>query len=70
MLNRADMRARLFPLTRHADDDLSASTTAAERLLLVADLTREAWALSKREMPDYPRSELPVRVIRRRIRAG
>ncbi len=66
MLKRAAIRARLFPLAGRAEDDLSACTTAAERVALVAVLTREAWALSKRVIPDYQRSELPITVIRRR----
>jgi len=62
------MRARLFPLGSKTDDDLSSCTTPADRLSLVADLSREAWALSKREMPAYARSELPVTVIHLRSR--
>lgn len=68
MLNRSAIRARVVPLATRANDDLSDCTTAAERLGLVADLTREMWAFSKREVPAYTRSELPVVLVRARNR--
>lgn len=45
-------------------DDLSATTTAEERLAMVWPLTLEAWRLAGRELPAYERSEMPVRVVR------
>ncbi|MGK2962860.1 MAG: hypothetical protein ACSLFK_12030 [Gemmatimonadaceae bacterium] len=63
MLNRGAISARLLPLGSKADDDLTACTTAEERLRLVADLTREMWSLAKLEVPAYSRSEMPVKVL-------
>ena len=40
------------------------TTTADERLALVATLTREQWALSGRPIPEYERHEMPGRIIR------
>jgi hypothetical protein len=51
---------RVFQLGHEPGDDLSASTTAEERLAMVATLTLEAWSLSGRRLPDYTRAETPV----------
>ncbi len=48
------------------EDDLSESTTAAERVAMVWTLTLEAWKLSGRPLPQYQRHETPVRRIDRR----
>ncbi len=60
MQNRAALRARVFPLAREPRDDLIGHTSAAQRLALVADLTREMWALAGLKIPDYARAEMPV----------
>ncbi|MEO5580021.1 MAG: hypothetical protein ABIR58_05135 [Gemmatimonadaceae bacterium] len=67
MSDRSDLRARTFRLGEEPRDDLSACTTANERLALVADLTREMWALTGREMPIYSRTQIPVAVVPRDI---
>lgn len=41
-------------------DDLSRSTTAEERLAMVAVLSAEAWALSGKPLPAYARRETPI----------
>jgi len=41
-------------------DDVAAHTTAAERVLMVAQLTAEAWALTGWPTPDYERSRTPI----------
>jgi hypothetical protein len=46
-------------------DDLSAVTTVAERLAMVAELSRRMELLLRRETPSYTRSTMPVRVVRR-----
>ncbi len=43
-----------------ADEDLRASTTAEERVAMMWRLAVDAFG----EVPDYPRSEAPGRVIR------
>lgn len=45
-------------------ENLSGSTTAAERLRILHRLSERAWALTGRERPEYQRSEMPVRVAR------
>jgi hypothetical protein len=54
--------------SRHEPPDagLAGPTTPEQRLALVDVLTREAWALAGRPWPQLPRSEWPVRVLRRR----
>jgi hypothetical protein len=51
-------------------DDLSATTTAEERLAMVWPLTLAAWRLAGRELPSYARAEMPVRVIRGSVGRG
>ncbi len=45
-------------------DDLSAFLGPAERVELVWHLSRRMWLLSGRPLPQLPRQELPIRVIR------
>lgn len=56
--------ARIYRLGEEPDQDLSDSTTAAQRIEMVALLTRRAWELSGRPWPAIPRAEWPVAVIR------
>lgn len=49
-------------------DDVSAYTTAAERVLMVAQLTAEAWTLAGAPAPAYERSQTPVAL--RRLRSS
>lgn len=51
-----------------ASDDLSDVTTASERVELVQVLSRRMWELTGRPWPDYPRSAMPGRVVRRATR--
>jgi hypothetical protein len=44
--------------------DLSATTTAEERLAMMWPLALEAWRMAGRPIPDYDRSEIPARVVR------
>jgi len=66
---RAAMRRawpiRAFRLGQEPGEDLSATTTAAERLAMMWPLALDAWASSGRPVPDYPRSRAPIRVLRR-----
>jgi len=54
---------RAFPLGADPGEDLSATTTAEERLAMMWPLALEAWALTGRPLPDYARSSMPVRVL-------
>lgn len=42
-------------------DDLSASTTAEERIAMMWPLAVEAWSLTGRPMPEYERRNAPVK---------
>ena len=50
----------VFALGREPGDDLSASTTAEERLAMVGTLTLEAWSVAGRRVPAYARGETPI----------
>lgn len=45
-------------------DDLSASTTAEQRLAMMWELTLGAWALTGLPLPDYTRASMPGRLVR------
>lgn len=59
---------RVYRLGEEPLDDLRATTTAAERVEMVWQVTLDAWALAGKTIPDYPRNEAPVRVIRSGVR--
>ena len=61
---RAYWPVRKFRLEEEPGPDLSATTTADERLAMMWPLAREAWTLAGRPIPDYPRHRMPVQVIR------
>lgn len=47
-----------------ASEDLSGSTTVEQRLGMMWELARGAWALTGEPMPSYNRAETPGRVLR------
>jgi len=55
---------RIFRLGEEPDEDLSATTTAEERLGMMWELALRAWLLSGRELPEYDRRHTPIRVVR------
>lgn len=61
-LGSADVRA--LGDERPGDEVLD-DLTPEERLELVAELSARMWELTGRPLPDYSRSEMPVRVVRR-----
>jgi hypothetical protein len=64
MSDRGHWPVRKFRLGEEPSDDLSATTTAEERLAMMWPLALEAWSLTGKPLADYARSEAPVRVIR------
>jgi hypothetical protein len=62
---RKSWPVRACRLGEEPSDDLSATTTAAERLEMMWPLALDAWASSGQPIPDYPRDQAPVRIIRR-----
>ncbi len=63
---RAGWPVRVFRLEEAPGPDLSATTTADERLAMMWPLAREAWTLARHPIPTYPRHRTPVRVMRPR----
>jgi hypothetical protein len=64
-LERAQWPVRKYALGQEPEDDLSA-LTCGERVAMVWQLTLDAWATMGAEIPDYSRSEMPGKVVRRR----
>ena len=57
---RQDYPIRIYALDEHPGDDLSASTSAEERLAMVWELTVGAWEFAGLPLPDYLRDQAPV----------
>ena len=55
---------RLYHRGAEPGEDLSAVSTPEQRLAMVDELTREAFALAGRPLPAYARSDSPV-ILRR-----
>ncbi|HEX9092725.1 MAG TPA: hypothetical protein VF902_01960 [Coriobacteriia bacterium] len=66
MTARQSWPIRRFRLGEEPGDDLSRTTTVEERLQMVEELSAEAWALTGKPLPSYPRHETPI--VRRRLR--
>lgn len=58
--------ARVYHLGEEPIENLSAITTAEQRLAMVGELTARMWALTGRPLPSYDRREMPVAVVRGR----
>ena len=56
------MTARIVPLRSDEASDARVEGTAAERLALLAELSRRMWDLTKRPLPSYTRASMPVRL--------
>jgi hypothetical protein len=69
--SRPDRRSwpvRVYRLGDEPPDDLSATTTAEERLAMVDALSIEAWGLAGRTFPEYLRQDTPVSTRPWRVR--
>ncbi len=60
---RGSWKIRCYELGKEPGDDLSATTTGAERIEMMWQLACDAWSFAGRSIPDYPRSQTPLRVI-------
>lgn len=58
--------ARIYRLGEEPGDDLSASTTAEQRVLMVWELSARMWEFAGRPAPAYARATMPVVVTRSR----
>ena len=61
---RADMPVRIYRLGEEPPETWLASTTAAERFEMVAELSARMLELSGRQPPSYTRATMPIRVTR------
>ena len=62
--DRATMPVRFFRLGEEPSDDLSATTTPAQRVEMVIALSARMLELGVRPPQSYARSEMPIRVLR------
>jgi hypothetical protein len=58
-----------WPIARYRlgdepSDDLSPTTTPAERIAMMRTLAESAWRLAGRELPTYDRSQIPATLYR------
>lgn len=56
---------RLFQLGTEPGDNLSATSTAEERLVMVELLSHRMWELTGRSQPTYSPATIPVQLVRR-----
>jgi hypothetical protein len=56
---REAMPIHVYRLGDEPGNDLSAQTTAAERLQMVAELSERFWALTGNPTPTYSRAKMP-----------
>ncbi len=62
---RSPWPVRLLAQGEASGDDLSASTTAEERIAMVWELSRRMWLLTGRPWPRTSREALPIQVSHR-----
>lgn len=60
---RANWPIRRFRLGEEPADDPRSLTTPEERVAVMWQLAKDAWASAGRPIPDYPRERTPIRVI-------
>jgi hypothetical protein len=61
---RAEWPIARFSLGQEPLDDLSAATTAADRVAMMWRLAVDAWRLAGRRLPTYDRRSIPARLYR------
>lgn len=59
---RANLTVRVVPLRSDEAGDGRVGGTAAQRLAIVADLSRRMWALTRQPVPSYARATIPLRL--------
>lgn len=62
--DRSGMQGRVVPLRSAEAGNAHVAGSAADRVALVAELSRRAWALTGRPLPSYTRATMPVRIVR------
>ena len=61
---RANLPVHIYRLGEEPPDDLLATTTPAQRLEMVAELSARVFEIAGHPAPSYARKDIPVRVIR------
>ncbi len=66
LARRATMPVRIFALSEEPRDDLTASSTPAERVEMVVALSARMLEFTATPGPSYTRHTMPVRLLRPR----
>lgn len=69
-MTRREMTYRVVALESAEARDARLGSTVAERLAMLAELSRLAWAASGRPLPRYERRDMPVRLAALRDQGG
>jgi len=56
-----------FRMGEEPSDDLSDSTSAAERIAMMWPLAQAAWAVAGKPLPTYDRQQTPARLFQPRL---
>jgi hypothetical protein len=56
------MTGRIVPLRSDEASDARVGATPGERLALLRELSQRMWALTRRPLPSYSRSTIPVKL--------
>ena len=64
-LRRQSWSVAVHHLDDATSDDLSADTSATERLEMMWQLTLDAWTSAGRLLPTYDRQHMPGRILRK-----
>jgi hypothetical protein len=60
--DRTSMTARIVPLASDEASDARVGGTSGERLALLRELSQRMWVLTRRPVPAYGRSTIPVKL--------
>lgn len=61
---RADMPVRIYRMGEEPPDEWLASTSAAERFEMVAEMSARMFEISGRLVPSYTRPSTPIQIVR------
>ena len=64
------MTVRIVPLRSADASEARVEGTVADRISMVRELSRLSWALTRRVVPEYARSAMPVTITTLRARGG
>ena len=67
---RRDVTVRMVPLRSPEASEARVGGSVAERIALVATLSEQSWASTRRPLPTYTRATMPVKLVPLRSPTG